>query len=80
MHRRIAPPLLTASRWKYTPVFMMDGNFKAEHVKSTKPAEDVNLFEGELFMVGTGAYQEHCATAGTVQQVRPHTQPHIAVC
>ncbi|KAG1851351.1 hypothetical protein DFJ58DRAFT_842233 [Suillus subalutaceus] len=38
--------------WKYTRSFVMDGNFKAEHLHPMKPFDEVWLSDGLGFMVG----------------------------
>ncbi|KAG2109773.1 hypothetical protein BD769DRAFT_1630399 [Suillus cothurnatus] len=38
--------------WKYTRSFVMDGNFKAEHLHPIKPLDEVWLSDGLGFMVG----------------------------
>ncbi|KAG1854885.1 hypothetical protein F4604DRAFT_1685896 [Suillus subluteus] len=38
--------------WKYTRSFVMDGNFKAEHLHPIKPFDEVWLSDGLGFMVG----------------------------
>jgi hypothetical protein len=50
--------------------FMMDGNFKAEHMKMRNPENDVPFSEGTGFMVSRGAYELHLQSALERQQVR----------
>ncbi|KAG2091358.1 uncharacterized protein F5147DRAFT_748144 [Suillus discolor] len=49
--------------WKYTWSFVMDGNFKAEHLHPIKPFNKVWLSDGLGFMVGKDRYKMHLAEA-----------------
>ncbi|KAG1845595.1 hypothetical protein C8R48DRAFT_750720 [Suillus tomentosus] len=49
--------------WLYTRSLVMDGNFKAEHLHATNPADEVSLMDGRGFMVGDALYKEHLAIA-----------------
>ncbi|KAG1827344.1 uncharacterized protein BJ212DRAFT_1443436 [Suillus subaureus] len=49
--------------WKYTQLFVMDGNFKAEHLHPIKPFDEVWLFDELGFMVGKDRYKTHLAEA-----------------
>ncbi|KAG1903999.1 uncharacterized protein F5891DRAFT_946598, partial [Suillus fuscotomentosus] len=49
--------------WKYTWSFVMDGNFKAEHLHPIKPFNEVWLSDGLGFMVGKDRYKMHLAEA-----------------
>ncbi|KAG2094377.1 uncharacterized protein F5147DRAFT_747813 [Suillus discolor] len=49
--------------WKYTRSFVMDGNFKAEHLHPIKPFDEVWLSDGLGFMVGKDRYKMHLAEA-----------------
>ncbi|KAG1727202.1 hypothetical protein EDB19DRAFT_1929868 [Suillus lakei] len=49
--------------WKYTWLFVMDGNFKAEHLHPIKPFDEVWLSDGLGFMVGKDRYKKHLAEA-----------------
>ncbi|KAG1863869.1 hypothetical protein F4604DRAFT_1683495 [Suillus subluteus] len=49
--------------WKYTQSFVMDGNFKAEHLHPIKPFDEVWLSDGLGFMVGKDRYKMHLAEA-----------------
>ncbi|KAG1823162.1 hypothetical protein DFJ58DRAFT_738878 [Suillus subalutaceus] len=49
--------------WKYTRSFVMDGNFKAEHLHPMKPFDEVWLSDGLGFMVGKDRYNTHLAEA-----------------
>ncbi|KAG1795013.1 uncharacterized protein HD556DRAFT_1365543 [Suillus plorans] len=48
---------------KYTRSFVMDGNFKAEHLHPIKPFDEVWLSDGLGFMVGKDRYKMHLAEA-----------------
>lgn len=43
--------------------FIMDGNFKAEHMKMKNPHDDVSLEDGEQFMVAEEQYKSHLRVA-----------------
>ncbi|KAG1727897.1 hypothetical protein EDB19DRAFT_1941844 [Suillus lakei] len=49
--------------WKYTQLFVMDRNFKAEHLHPIKPFDEVWLSDGLGFMVGKDRYKKHLAEA-----------------
>ncbi|KAI5981827.1 hypothetical protein EDD15DRAFT_2203629 [Pisolithus albus] len=61
--------------WKYTCTIVMDGNFKAEHMKDRCPEDQVWLMDGHRYLVTHPAYQAylkatphitesmHCVTA-----------------
>jgi hypothetical protein len=48
---------------------MMDGNFKAEHMRIKNPEDDVPLSDGAGFMVSKGPYELHLKSAVERQQV-----------
>ncbi|KAF8810584.1 hypothetical protein BYT27DRAFT_7280526, partial [Phlegmacium glaucopus] len=43
--------------------FVVDGNFTADHIKQTRPDDDVWLTDGEGFMTATGPYAVHIKKA-----------------
>jgi Kyakuja-Dileera-Zisupton transposase len=49
--------------------FMMDGNFKAEHMKMRNPDNDVPLSDGTGFMVSRLPYEAHLKSAVEKRQV-----------
>jgi hypothetical protein len=49
--------------WKYTRSFVMDRNFKVEHLHPIKLFGEVWLFDGLGFMVGKDRYKTHLAEA-----------------
>ena len=49
--------------------FMMDGNFKAEHMKMRNPDNDVSLSDGTGFMVSRLPYEAHLKSAVERRQV-----------
>ncbi|KAG2066885.1 hypothetical protein BDR04DRAFT_1028962, partial [Suillus decipiens] len=56
--------------WKYTWSFVMDGNFKAEHLHPIKPHDEVWLSDGLGFMVGKDRYKLHLSEASdTVEKL-----------
>jgi hypothetical protein len=48
---------------------MMDGNFKAEHMKMRNPENDVPLSNGTGFMVSKKPYELHLKSAVERRQV-----------
>lgn len=57
------------SREKYYRVLVIDGNFKGDHVRMRNPTDDVELTNGEGYMVEQKRYQDHLSTAKEVKQV-----------
>ncbi|KIK12597.1 hypothetical protein PISMIDRAFT_120613 [Pisolithus microcarpus 441] len=51
--------MLTLQSWKYTHTMVMDGNFKAEHIKERCPEDQVQLMDGHGYMVSHPEYQEY---------------------
>jgi hypothetical protein len=49
--------------------FVVDGNFTADHIKQTRPDDDVWLTDGEGFMTATGPYAVHIKKAVDPKQV-----------
>lgn len=49
--------------------FMMDGNFKAEHMRMRNPENDVPLSDGTGFMVSKEPYESHLKSAVERRQV-----------
>lgn len=49
-------------RWKYRLVLNADGNFNWEQMaeSETQKANDVSLHDGEVFMVESSAFRDHC--------------------
>ncbi|KAF8549475.1 hypothetical protein OG21DRAFT_1488496 [Imleria badia] len=47
------------SNWKYTHTFIMDGNFKAEHMYEKRPGSQVWLMDGLRYMVACPEYKEY---------------------
>ncbi|KAG2102537.1 uncharacterized protein F5147DRAFT_580924, partial [Suillus discolor] len=64
--------------WLYTRSLVTDGNFKAEHLHATNPADEVSLMDGRGFMVGDALYKEHLAIAKDAMQ-RSECNNHHAV-
>lgn len=56
----------------------MDGNFKAEHLHPTNPADEVSLMDGLGFMVSDRMYKQHLATAQDMVQ-QSNCNDHWAV-
>ena len=54
---------ITINRKDYVRAFIMDGNFKAEHMKMRNAHDDVSLGEGEEYMVDGHMYKAHLAIA-----------------
>jgi hypothetical protein len=49
--------------------FVMDGNFKAEHMKMRRPFDDVAISDGHGFMVGEKRYKDHIKISKDVKLV-----------
>lgn len=47
----------------------MDGNFTADHIKQTRPNDDVWLTEGEGMMTERTSYDAHIKAAKDIQDV-----------
>lgn len=45
--------------WLYWRSIVIDGNFKAEHLKMRNPSDDVSLTDGDLYMVSPDKYERH---------------------
>lgn len=56
-------------RWKYTRIFNMDGNFKAEHMRMRRPENDIAISDGTGFMVGTERYKTYLAATQEEKRV-----------
>jgi len=54
---------LTSPRNIYIRSMVVDGNFKADHIKQKNPEDDVFLTNGELFMTATDSYNKHLEEA-----------------
>ena len=59
----------TAARLLYRPSFVVDGNFKLEHLIMRRPDDDVALWDGAGNMVTSGPYMKHLRTAQEPKQV-----------
>ncbi|KAG1726354.1 uncharacterized protein EDB91DRAFT_1239662 [Suillus paluster] len=55
-------------RWKYTRSFVMDGNFKAEHLHPMKPFDEVWLSDGLGFMAADTLEKSSCSNHRAVNQ------------
>ncbi|KAF8124484.1 hypothetical protein EV363DRAFT_1069397, partial [Boletus edulis] len=53
------PSLNDLADWKYTWTFIMDGNFKAEHLHEKRSDNQVWLMDGQGFMVTRPEYKEY---------------------
>src|SRR6267154_119394 len=51
------------ARVKYTRSYVMDGNFKAEHLHPKNAEDEVWLTDGLGFMVGNDRYKRHLEAA-----------------
>jgi hypothetical protein len=49
--------------------YVMDGNFKAEHMKMCRPFNDVAISNGHGFMVGEKRYKDHIKISKDVKLV-----------
>ncbi|KAG1770770.1 hypothetical protein EV702DRAFT_1181574 [Suillus placidus] len=59
----VASTIIRTPSWKFTRSFVMDGNFKAEHLHPIKPFNEVWLSDGLGFMVGKDRYKMHLEEA-----------------
>lgn len=66
------------SHWKYTWMLVMDGNFKAEHMHSQAPENDVWLMNGLGYMVGQKKYREFLSMTSYPAQECKHPYLHIS--
>ena len=48
---------------------VVDGNFKAQHMRMRRPEFDVDLTNGEGYMVNETLYQDHLKTALVLKEV-----------
>lgn len=64
------------AEWKYRRVIIMDGNFKADHIKMGC-SQDVYLSDGLGYMVGTQLYEEHLETSSNVIEASPSHTYHL---
>ncbi|KIO08023.1 hypothetical protein M404DRAFT_135296, partial [Pisolithus tinctorius Marx 270] len=55
------------SDWQFARNFVMDGNFKAEHMLPKNAAKEVWLMDGNGFMVTSAPYKEYLT--GTINQI-----------
>lgn len=49
--------------------FVVDGNFTADHIKQTRPNDDVWLTEGEGMMTERSSYDAHIKSAKDIPDV-----------
>ncbi|KAG1859084.1 hypothetical protein C8R48DRAFT_748627 [Suillus tomentosus] len=64
--------------WLYSRSLVMDGNFKAEHLRPTNPTDEVALTDGLGFMVSDARYKMHLSQAQDIVQ-RSDCNKHQAV-
>jgi len=57
------PTLTNENRHVYIRSLVVDGNFKADHVKQKNAADDVFLTNGQAFMTERKAYATHLEEA-----------------
>ncbi|KAH9841983.1 uncharacterized protein C8Q71DRAFT_700843, partial [Rhodofomes roseus] len=62
----------------YARSYVMDGNFSAEQMKMRRPANDVPMMPGKMFLVNDGPYQEHLKVAKDIK-MRSTCNDHKAV-
>jgi hypothetical protein len=58
-------------RWMFMRTIVLDGNFKAEHLKMRRPDEDVPLSEGLGFLTSDAKYKAHLMVAMDSKEVCP---------
>jgi hypothetical protein len=59
-------------------MFVMDGNFSAEHMKMRKQGDDAPMTNGTGFMVETSRYSEHLQVAKSNTEVVHDQSSHLA--
>lgn len=64
--------------WKYARNITYNGNFSAEQLKPKNPWDDVNLTNGDGFMVREAPYQEHLKVAAEIKEV--YSIPLLFLC
>jgi hypothetical protein len=62
---------LIYSRWLYTRVFVIDGNFTAVHLRQKNPETDVFLSDGTGYMTRREPYLKHLNAAKDWIEVSP---------
>ena len=58
-----------ANDWKYQRVFIVDGNFSAEHMRARGNSQDIHLIEEAGYFTGLDEYNQHLSTAKDFQPV-----------
>ena len=71
----VTSAMIRTPSWKYTRSFVMDGNFKAEHLHPIKPFDEVWLSDGLGFMVGKDRYKKHLAEAADTGKIELQQSP-----
>lgn len=64
--------------WKYTRTVVMDGNFKAEHLHTRAPEDDVWLMDGRGFMVTRPTYKEFISVTNYPAQVSMSSKSYVS--
>ncbi|KAL4063352.1 hypothetical protein V8B97DRAFT_1920554 [Scleroderma yunnanense] len=64
-------------RWKFTRTLVMDGNFKAKHMHSKDPSNEVWLMDGKGFIVESMPYKEYLKGITNVVESRDWTAATI---
>jgi hypothetical protein len=50
---------LSFDRWRFFRTIVMDGNYKADHLITKRPEEDIRIVDGEGFFASVERYQYH---------------------
>jgi hypothetical protein len=58
-----------ADDWKHQRVFVVNGNFSAEHMKARGNSKDIHLTKESGYCTGVDEYKQHLSTAKDTQPV-----------
>jgi hypothetical protein len=58
-----------ANDWKYQRVFIINGNFSAEHMRARRNSQDVHLTKDAGYFTALDKYNQHLSTAKDIQPV-----------
>jgi hypothetical protein len=65
-----ANPGCYGESWKYTRTFIMDGNFKAEHLQERRPDDQIWLMDGLGYTVTRPTYKAYLKCTHHPEEVR----------
>ena len=67
-----------ADDWKYQRVFVMDGNFSAEHMRARGNSQDVHLTKEAGYSTALDEFNQHLSTAKDTQPVSVAAFCHLS--